>query len=49
MYETVKIVKGYAITRLIGTHGFYWVKLGENRSKDFRTIKAAVAYIEAML
>ncbi len=49
MYETIKIVKGYAITRMIGSRGFYWVKLDEHRSLTFRTIKAATAYIETSL
>lgn len=49
MYETVKIVKGYAITRMIGSRRFYWVRLDDHRSVTFHTIKAAVAYIEAVL
>lgn len=44
MYETVKVVKGYAITRMVGTHGFYWVRV-ENKAWDFRTVKAAVEFI----
>lgn len=53
MMETVKTVKGYAITRRVGTRGFYSVKIREGKGfaeyADFRTIKAAIAYIEANL
>lgn len=49
MYETVKIVKGYEITRMIGTHGFYHVRLTSNKEVCFRTIKAAVEYINTNL
>ena len=49
MYETVKTVKGYAITRRVGTRRFFWVRLDEHRSVTFHTIKAATAYIEANL
>ena len=45
MYETVKVVKGYKITRMIGTRGFYHVRLTANKSLTFRTIKAAVEFI----
>lgn len=53
MYETVKVVKGYAITRMIGTHGTYYVKIREGKGfrefHTFRTIKAAVEFIEKAL
>ena len=29
MYETVKVVKGYKITRMKGTHGVYHVNVRE--------------------
>lgn len=49
MYEVVKVVKGYEITRMVGTRGYYEVTIskGEKWSKflSFRTIKAAVEYI----
>lgn len=45
MYETVKVVKGYEITRMVGTHGFYWVRVSTNQAWNFRTIKAAVEFI----
>lgn len=45
MYETVKVVKGYSITRMIGTRGFYHVRITANKSLTFRTIKAAVEFI----
>lgn len=51
MYEVVKTVKGHEITRMKGTHGYYHVKVREgkefNVEQTFRTIKAAVAFIEA--
>jgi hypothetical protein len=48
MYETVKTVNGYAISRMIGTHGFYHVKLTAYKECCFRTIKAAAAYCETL-
>ena len=48
MYETVKVVNGYEIYRMIGTHGFYHVKLNNNTEVIFRTIKAAAAYCESL-
>ena len=49
MYETVKTVKGIAITRMIGTHGCYHVNIREGKGwkefHTFRTIKAAVEFI----
>lgn len=45
MYEVVKIVKGHEITRMIGTHGFYHVRLTPHTEMCFRTIKAATEYI----
>lgn len=53
MYETVKIVKGYAITRMKGTKGFYHVSIRKGKTWEefhtFRTIKAAVEFIENVL
>lgn len=49
MYETVKVVKGYAITRMVGTQRFYIVQINSYKSVDFRTIKAAVEYINNYL
>lgn len=53
MYETVKTVKGYAITRMKGTHGFYYVNVREGKGfkefHTFRTIKAATEFIEKAL
>ena len=50
MYETVKTVKGIAITRAKGTHGFYYVNIKEGKGwrefHTFRTIKAAAEFIE---
>lgn len=49
-YETVKTVKGIAITRAKGTHGFYYVNIREGKGfrefHTFRTIKAATEFIE---
>ena len=55
MYETVKIVKGYKITRMKGTHGVYHVnvreddQIGFREFHTFRTIKAAAKFIETAL
>lgn len=53
MYETVKTVKGYEITRMKGTHGFYHVKVKEGKGwtaeRTFRTIKAAAEFINKAL
>ena len=50
MYETVKTVKGIAITRAKGTHSFYYVNIKEGKGwkefHTFRTIKAAAEFIE---
>lgn len=49
MFETVKIVKGYAITRMIGSKGCYHVNVREGRGfrefHTFKTIKAATEFI----
>jgi hypothetical protein len=45
MYEVVRIVKGHEITRMVGTHGFYHVRLTVNTEMCFRTIKAAAKFI----
>ena len=48
MYETVKVVNGYEIVRMVGTHGFYHVTVREGDNVKvyvtFRTIKAASAW-----
>ena len=53
MYETVKVVKGYAITRMVGTHGVYHVNVKEGRGwrefHTFKTIKAAEKFINEVL
>ncbi len=55
MYETVKVVKGYEIKRMIGSKGFYHVTVREDDGigfkefHTFRTIKAAVKFIEDVL
>jgi hypothetical protein len=50
MYEVVKIVNGYEITRLKGTKGAYHVNVREGRGfrefHTFQTLKAAVAFCE---
>lgn len=53
MYETVKTVKGYDITRMKGTKGFYYVTIREGKGwkgfHTFKTIKAATQFIETVL
>ena len=49
MYETVKVIKGYAIERMKGTKGFYHVTIKGGMQATFRTIKAAVEYINKVL
>lgn len=53
MYETVKTVKGYDITRMKGTKGAYHVNVREGKGfrafHTFKTIKAAVEFIEKVL
>lgn len=50
MYETVKTVKGIAITRMIGSRGVYYINLKEGKGwkefLQFRSIKAATTFIE---
>jgi hypothetical protein len=53
MYEVVKVVNGYAITRMKGTKGFYHVTTWDNgkgfsKYYTFRTIKAAAAFCETL-
>ena len=49
MYETVKIVKGIEIRRMIGTKGVYHVSIREGKGwrefHTFRSIKAATEFI----
>ena len=51
--ETVKVINGYAITRMEGSRGCYHVTVREGKGfkefRTFRTIKAAVEFIEAAL
>ena len=53
MYEVVKVVKGYAIYRLKGSHKAYHVSVREGKGfrefHTFQTIKAAVEFIEKTL
>lgn len=53
IYETVKIVNGYEIKRMKGTHGAYHVNVREGKGwkefHTFRTIKAAVEFIQTAL
>ena len=51
MYETVKIVNGYEIVRMKGTHGAYHITVrkgnGWKAFLTFSTIKAASAWAAA--
>ena len=53
MYEVVRMVNGYEIVRMKGTHGFYHVNVKEGKGwrefHTFRTIKAATEFIEKTL
>lgn len=53
MYEVVKTVKGYDITRMKGTKGHYHVSVREGKGfrefHTFKTIKSAVQFIETVL
>lgn len=53
MYEVVKTVKGYDITRMKGTKGHYHVSVREGKGfrefHTFKTIKSAVEFIETAL
>ncbi|MBR3124524.1 MAG: hypothetical protein IKF42_03725 [Mogibacterium sp.] len=53
MYETVKVVKGYEITRMKGTRETYHVNIREGKGwrefHTFRTIKAAIEFINTAL
>ena len=48
MYETVKIINGYAIKRMTGCRGFYHVELKGGKFFTFRTIKAAAEFIRGL-
>lgn len=53
MYEIVKVVNGYEITRMKGTRSCYHVVIEKNdffeKSCTFKTIKSAVQFIETAL
>lgn len=53
MYEVVKVVKGYEVTRMVGSRGIYRVAVrksgGCSGFYTFRTIKSAVEFIEKAL
>lgn len=53
MFEVVKTVKGYDITRMKGTKGAYHVSVREGKGfrefHTFKTIKSAVEFIETAL
>ena len=55
MWEVVKVVNGYEIVRMKGTHGAYHVnireddRIGWREFHTFKTIKAAVEFIEKAL
>ena len=47
MYEIVKVVNGFAIWRMVGTRGYFTVRLDAHRFLTFRTIKAAAAWADS--
>ena len=46
MYEVVKTVNGHNIFRMVGTKGFYHIKINAHKEVNFRTIKAAAEWAE---
>ena len=48
MYEVVKVVNGYSIWRMVGTHAHFTVRLDNHRYMTFRTIKAAADYCKGL-
>ena len=48
MYEVVKTVNGYDITRMKGTRGFYHVIIRPGVEYTFKTIKSAAAFCETL-
>lgn len=53
MYEVVKVVNGYEITRVKGTRRFYYVTIkewenGSSKYRTFHTIKEAAAFCETL-
>ena len=52
MYEIVKIVNGYKITRAVGTQRYYYVTIREGKGfrefHTFHSIKAATAFCETL-
>lgn len=46
MYETVRIIKGHRVYRMTGTHSHYYVDLAKGQRCTFKSIKAAVQFIE---
>ena len=48
MYETVKVVNGKEIYRMVGTHGFYHVRISKNKECTFKTIKAAAEFCKTL-
>jgi len=47
IYEVVKTVNGYDITRMVGSRGFYTLRIDERRSMSFRSVKEAEAWANA--
>lgn len=48
MYETVKVVNGYEIYRLVGSRRSFWVNIKQGQRAWFRTIKAAAEFISGL-
>jgi len=56
MFETLRVVNGHKIIRMIGTHGFYHVIIRESNDLKkrgqtfalFKTLKDAVAFAEQL-
>lgn len=44
MYEVIKVVNGTEIIRMKGAQKHYYINVGKNKQKCFKTIKSATEY-----
>lgn len=52
MYEVVKVVNGYEITRMVGMRAPYYISIREGKGwrefHSFKTLKAAAAFAASL-